>query len=260
MRDFLADPRRVPSPHARGRPFGWFVHHQGRGHAERCAAIVNALPAERAVTIFCARPDIFPPLRRGMEIREIPPPFEAPGTPDRLIRDGFYLFVGAIEPKKNLRRLIEAYLASGVPEPLVVVGRKAWQYEDVVAMMTRSPRIIYLDYLPFAQMITLMRAARALVFPSLYEGFGLPVLEAFLCGTPVITADASSTGEIAGGAALLVDPYDTRAIRDAIRHLSADESGVERRRLAEAGCRQAQRFEPAAIARCYDDGYRAIAG
>jgi glycosyltransferase involved in cell wall biosynthesis len=186
--------------------------------------------------------------------------FEAPGKPDRLSREGFYLFVGAIEPKKNLRRLIEAYLASGVPEPLVVVGRKAWQYKDVVAMMTRSPRIIYLDYLPFAQMITLMRAARALVFPSLYEGFGLPVLEAFLCGTPVITADASSTGEIAGEAALLVDPYDTRAIRDAIRHLSADDSGAERRRLAEAGCRQAERFEADAIADRFDTCYRAIAG
>jgi glycosyltransferase involved in cell wall biosynthesis len=84
------------------------------------------------------------------------------------------------------------------------------------------------------------------------------VLEAFLCGTPVITADASSTGEIADEAALLVDPYDTRAIRDAIRHLSADESGAERRRLVEAGCRQAGRFEAAAIAGRFDACYRAI--
>jgi hypothetical protein len=79
MRDFRTDPSCVTHPRSGGRPFGWFVHHQGRGHAERCAAIVNALPARRAVTIFCARSDIFPPLRPGVAIREIPSLFEAPG-------------------------------------------------------------------------------------------------------------------------------------------------------------------------------------
>jgi glycosyltransferase involved in cell wall biosynthesis len=182
----------------------------------------------------------------------------APGTPDRLVRHGFYLFVGAVEPKKNLRRLIEAFLASGVREPLVVVGRKAWQFKEVVAMMMRSPRIIYLDYLPFAQMITLMRAARAVLFPSLYEGFGLPVLEAFRCGTPVITARASSTAEIAGDAALLVDPYDTADIRDAIRRLSGEGGEAIRHALVEAGHRQAARFDQATVAARIEACYRGL--
>lgn len=184
--------------------------------------------------------------------------FHASGGADRLTREGFYLFVGAIEPKKNLRRIIEGFLASGVPEPLVVVGRKAWQYEDVVTMMARSPRIVYLDYLPFSQMITLMRAARALIFASLYEGFGLPILEAFLCGTPVITATTSSTGEVAGDAALLVDPYDARAIRDAIRSLSAPDSGPLRAGMAERGRRRAAAFDEAQIAERLDACYRRI--
>ncbi len=182
----------------------------------------------------------------------------APGNVDALRRDGFYLFVGAIEPKKNLRRIIEAFLASGVPEPLVVVGRQGWQYKEEVKMMARSPRIIYLDYLPFSQMITLMRSARALLWPSLYEGFGLPILEAFLCGTPVVTAGISSTGEIAGDAALLVDPYDTREIRDAIRRLSAPDSEGLRREMSEKGRRRAEAFSEERIARLLDDCYRGI--
>ena len=184
---------------------------------------------------------------------------QAPSNIDQLRRDGFYLYVGAIEPKKNLRRIIEAFLAAGVREPLVVVGRQAWQYRDVVNMMARSPRIVYLDYLPFAQMITLMRSARALIFASLYEGFGLPVLEAFLCGTPVITSRISSTGEIAEEAALLVDPYDTREIRDAIRRLSAPDSDGLRAELVVNGRRRAEQFGEGRIAARLDACYRHIA-
>ncbi|SEA64971.1 glycosyltransferase family 4 protein [Rubrimonas cliftonensis] len=183
---------------------------------------------------------------------------KAPGNVDTLTREGFYLYVGAIEPKKNLRRVIEAYLASGVPEPLVVVGRQAWQFKDVVNMMARSPRIIYLDYLPFSQMITLMRSARALVFASLYEGFGLPVLEAFLCGTPVVTASISSTAEIAGDAALLVDPTDTAAIRDAFRRLSAPDSEPLRRALAAKGLARAEAFSEARVADAIDACYARV--
>ena len=180
------------------------------------------------------------------------------GTVGRLESDGFYLYVGAIEPKKNLRRIIEGFLAAGVQEPLVVVGRRGWQYEEEVAMMARSPRIIYLDYLPFSQMITLMRSARALIFASLYEGFGLPVLEAFLCGTPVITSKVGATAEIAGEAALLVDPYDVGDIRDAIRLLSAAESAELRSRLVTRGHSRARDFQEDTIAERTDSLYREI--
>ena len=178
----------------------------------------------------------------------------------RQVRRGeFFLYVGAIEPKKNLKRILEGYLASGAPQPLVVVGRQAWQCEDEMKMIERATdRIVYLDYVPFSMLVTLMRSARALVFASLYEGFGLPVLEAFQCGAPVITADASSTAEVAGDAALLVDPYDTRSIRDAFRALGAEDTADLRREMSEKGRRRAAAFSQDRIAARLEDCYTAV--
>ena len=169
---------------------------------------------------------------------------------------GFYLFVGAIEPKKNLKRVVEAYLQSGCKLPFIVVGRKAWQYQDVMSLIERSNDIFYLDYLPFNQLITLIRAARGVFFPSLYEGFGLPVLEAFICGAPVVTADASSTREIAGDAAMLVDPYDIRQIRDAFRKLEEKDNDQMRFEMTERGRAQAELFTEDVIADNLDAMYR----
>lgn len=179
----------------------------------------------------------------------------APGAVGPLTREGFYLYVGAIEPKKNLERVIEAYAASDAPEPLVVVGRRGWAWEGAVKAMARTRGVVYLDYLPFSQVVTLMRTARAVVFASLYEGFGLPVLEAFVCGAPVVTASVGATAEIAEDAALLVDPYDVAAIRDAFRALSAPDSGPLRRDLAAKGRARAAAFGEdrvgAALEACY---------
>lgn len=156
----------------------------------------------------------------------------------------YWLFFGAIEPKKNVGRLIEAYLASGSTKPLVICGKQAWQmrqelgliYEDDqrimadpgpfdgVQALTRKlrDRVILLDYAPFRLLVSLVRGARALLFPSLYEGFGLPALEAMLLGTPVMTSNTSSLPEVVGDAALTVDPYDTRAMAEAIQALDGD--------------------------------------
>jgi len=150
---------------------------------------------------------------------------------------GYYLFFGAVEPKKNLPRIIEAYLASGVAAPLVIIGGKAWLdeeetqllYRDLIEVsalqdgrLRRTDRIRRYEYLPFRTLVSLIRGARATLMPSLYEGFGLPVLESMLLGTPVIASTAGSLPEIAGEAALLVDPYDTDAIRTAITQLDRD--------------------------------------
>lgn len=171
--------------------------------------------------------------------------------PLTLTPQGFFLFLGAIEPKKNLNRLIEAHIAADVPEPLVVVGKQAWQFEATMRMMRRAPNVIYLDYLPFAQVLALMRSARAMVFPSLYEGFGLPIVESFLCGTPVVTSDVGATAEVAGDAALLVDPYDVRSIRDALRKISmtGDPDGTLAAELAARGQVRAALFAEEPIAR-----------
>jgi glycosyltransferase involved in cell wall biosynthesis len=151
----------------------------------------------------------------------------------------YFLFFGAIEPKKNIGRLIEGYLGANLDTPLVIVGAQAWKseqelrllYEDHVRSLvtvgseTRVKRkVIQLAYAPFPLLVSLIRGAKATVFPSLYEGFGLPVLESMLLGTPVLTSSVSSIPEITGDAALLVDPYDSRAIGKGMMELDQDDA------------------------------------
>jgi glycosyltransferase involved in cell wall biosynthesis len=108
--------------------------------------------------------------------------------------------------------------------------------------------------MPFHLLVSLIRGARATLFPSLYEGFGLPVLESMLLGTPVLTSTAGSLPEIAGEAAMLVDPYDVDAIRDGIRTLDADEP--LRANLSERGRLQAAKFSPERYRDRLADAYR----
>lgn len=163
----------------------------------------------------------------------------------------YLLFYGALEPKKNVRRLIDAYLISGVDIPLVLVVSGGWQNEAEMRLLEqksngegmpkRSGRHIErLDYVSFATLVTLIRGARAVVFPSLYEGFGLPVLEAMMLGTPVVASRESSLPEIAGDAALLVDPYDTDEIARAIATIAHDAD--LRAELSRRGRVQAAKF------------------
>jgi glycosyltransferase involved in cell wall biosynthesis len=148
--------------------------------------------------------------------------------------------------------MIEAYLASKVDSPLVIVGARAWKSEDELRLLndeiirflritdgdvhTRK-RVIQLSYAPFSLLVSLIRGAKAVLFPSLYEGFGLPALEAMLLGTPVICANTASLPEVVGEAAVMVDPYDSSALADAIRLVDADEAlraDLSRRGLAQA--------------------------
>ncbi|MCP4748084.1 MAG: glycosyltransferase family 4 protein [Desulfobacteraceae bacterium] len=183
----------------------------------------------------------------------------------------FFLFFGAIEPKKNIDRLIQAYLSSSVDIPLVIAGPKAWKSEEELRLLfddhirwlvqkngeTRVKRkIIQLNYVPFPLLISLIRCARSVLFPSLYEGFGLPVLEAMLCGTPVMTSKRGSTPEIAGDAAVLVDPYNVREIRDAIKQLSIDESLCKK--LSHIGPKHIEYFSPDHYQKRLDSMYSSI--
>lgn len=164
----------------------------------------------------------------------------------------YWLHWGAIEPKKNLGRVVEAYLTSGSARPLIVVGGKGWLEEDEVALMhayrargkAARKRIRTFDHLPFSLLVSLIRGARGTIFPSIYEGFGLPVLESMLLDTPVITSNVASPPEVAGDAALLVDPYDPGAISRAIRTLDADDALAAD--LVDRGRLQAARFSPEA--------------
>ena len=137
----------------------------------------------------------------------------------------YFLFVGAIEPKKNVIRLLEGYLSANVEQKLVVVGPLAWKSDKEQVLLKQHPdKIIYLHYVSNDSLNTLMRHARALVFPSLFEGFGLPVMEAMSVGLPVITSNVSSLPEISGGATYLVDPYNVGEIAAAINCLSKDDA------------------------------------
>lgn len=174
----------------------------------------------------------------------------------------YLLFWGSIEPKKNIGRIIESYLSSGVKTPLVIVGAQAWKseeelkllYDDNIRSLVQignetkyKNKVIQLSYAPFPLLVSLIKGAKATIFPSLYEGFGLPVLESMMLGTPVITSNTASIPEVAGDAALLVNPYDTRQLADAIITLDSDE--LLRNELSRRGFEQAKLFS--------EDNYKA---
>ena len=159
---------------------------------------------------------------------------------------GYFLFFGAVEPKKNVGRIIEAYLSTTSETPLVIVGGKGWQSESELKLLTGggygrvADRVVRLDYLPRELLLRLARGARSVIFPSLYEGFGLPVLEAMQLGTAVITSNTSSLPEVAGAAAILVDPYSVTDIANAMIAVDKDES--LRESLEKRGVEQASKF------------------
>ncbi len=147
----------------------------------------------------------------------------------------FFLHVGNLEPRKNQVRLVRAFL-SLAPElkggfQLVLAGQKGWLTAGIERQMSElapGADVISTGYVPLDELVLLMNAAEAFVFPSLYEGFGLPVLEAMSCATPVITSNISSLPEIAGQAALLVDPYDHEDIARAMLAVATDRDLRER--------------------------------
>lgn len=158
----------------------------------------------------------------------------------------YALFVGTIQPRKNVVRLAQAYARlarSGVPWDLVLAGAPGWLSEPLLAELEQlglGDRLHRLGYVPAGDLPALLQGATLFAFPSLFEGFGLPVLEAQSYGVPVLTSNNSALPEVAGDAALLVDPTDVDAIADAMLRLSQDEA--LRQRLVEAGYANVKRF------------------
>ena len=156
----------------------------------------------------------------------------------------YILYLGTLQPRKNLSRLIEAYAGLGARVPrLVLAGKHGWQADRFVAEVERlgiAQRVVFAGYVRGEDKAALLSGALAFIFPSLYEGFGLPVIEAQACGCPVICSNVSSLPEVAGGAAVLVDPRDVDAWRAALGQLL--ESADLRRELAQRGLTNARRF------------------
>jgi len=167
--------------------------------------------------------------------------------------DPFILGIGTLQPRKNYQRLIQAFAklqatafdlqlsTSGIQ--LVIVGGKGWLYDGIFAEVRRlglASRVLFPGFADDDDLPTLYSAAEMLAYPSIYEGFGLPILEAMACGTPVVTSTTSSLPELAGNAALLVEPTDADALAAAMRRLLQDTD--LRRRLVADGFDQARQF------------------
>jgi glycosyltransferase involved in cell wall biosynthesis len=165
----------------------------------------------------------------------------------------YFLHVGTLQPRKNLRRLLSAFASVAADLPrhhLVLAGRTGWGGDDLGEAAVRlgiGGRVRRIGYIDRAQLPALYSGSQATVMPSLYEGFGLPVLEAMACGAPVVASSSSSLPEIVGDAGLVVDPFDVDGWAAAMRRVASD-AGL-RDSLSESGLRRSSEFT---WARCAD--------
>ena len=162
------------------------------------------------------------------------------------IVDDFILYVGRLQARKNIGRLVGAYSRlrkSGYGHKLVLVGKADSPFQPVLSRIRElrlENDILLRGYVPDEDLPCFYSAADVFVYPSFYEGFGLPVLESMACGTPVVTSQGSSLDEIAGNAALFIDPLDEQSITDALKQLLGDPQLA--RRLAQDGLRRSRKF------------------
>lgn len=164
------------------------------------------------------------------------------------IEGDYFLYVGTIEPRKNLRRLIAAYAAFvkkvGENSPkLVLAGGKGWLDGEIYASVRKlglEGKVLFTEYVPAGDMTPLMCGALAFVFPSLYEGFGMPPLEAMACGAPVLTTNAASLPEVVGDCAVICDAYSVKSIAQGLYRLYSDKD--LRAQLSRKGIERAKGF------------------
>jgi len=199
-------------------------------------------PADKIVVAY---PGLDPSVRRVEDTAQIETVKSKYGI------DGDYLLtLGTLQPRKNLARLIKAYSRTKAAPKLVIAGKKGWLYDSLFKQVERlnlTERVIFPGYVAGIDKAALMSGATALVFPSLYEGFGFPVVEAMACGTPAVCSNTSSLKEVAGDAALLVNPTDTDDIAAAIQYITSN--AELRHTLVESGYAQIGKFTWDACAR-----------
>jgi glycosyltransferase involved in cell wall biosynthesis len=159
----------------------------------------------------------------------------------------YFLAVGNLQPRKNIPRIFDAFARikqkHSIPHRLVVVGRAKWQESEIYSALERHnlmKDVVFLGYVPDERLVSLYQGAEAFIYPSLYEGFGLPILEAMACGTPVITSNTTSMPETAGAAALMVDPCDVEGLVSAMTLIVKDEE--LRRNLSRKGVTHSSQF------------------
>jgi glycosyltransferase involved in cell wall biosynthesis len=163
------------------------------------------------------------------------------------INGSYILYIGTLEPRKNVTRLIEAFgqliQTGNIDHKLVITGKRGWLYDDIFKTVTRlglERDVIFTGYAPYEDLPLLFNGADVFVYPSLYEGFGLPPLEAMACGTPVITSNISSLPEVVGDAAILVDPLSVDEIAKALYQVVSNKEVQEKMR--QKGLERAKMF------------------
>lgn len=189
----------------------------------------------------------YPPTAARLHVVPLASAIDRHGPQPRELPEPYFVFCGSIEPRKNLLRLLKAFLAlsrqaNPVQQRLVIITGGGWQHVEIDALIAaNADRITVLRSIDEKRKAGVLQHADFLVQPSLYEGFGLPVVEALKCGLPILAADRGALPEVAGDAALLVDPVDDIALRGALARLCTDEP--LRQRLATNARQQAVRFD-----------------
>jgi glycosyltransferase involved in cell wall biosynthesis len=197
------------------------------------------ISADKIAVIPLAAEEQFQPVDRAAAKRELAEKYG--------IKSEFILSVGVIQPRKNLPRLLEGYAGLSpqlrATTKLVIVGKRGWlesEFPRKIEELGLSEGVVLPGYVPLDDLQTFYNAAELFVYPSVYEGFGLPPLEAMACGTPAITGNQSSLPEVVGDAGLMVDPYDSNAFTKAITMVLTDES--LRTKMSAMGLKQAAKF------------------
>ena len=206
------------------------------------------IPPEKIAVVPCAC---------SSEMRPVADPAALVGLREKYrLPERFVLFVGNFNPRKNLERLIRAFdraKGEGLIHHLVIAGEQGWKFDRTAALrgIRHSRDIHFTGYVPDGDMPTLYSAAELFAFPTLYEGFGIPVLEAQACGTPVLTSNGSSLPEVGGEGAVYVDPYDTEGICAGMRHVLDNPEIAQQ--LVQKGLANVQRFSWQASAERLDE-------
>lgn len=177
----------------------------------------------------------------------------------------YILYVGNIQPRKNLKRLLQAYVKYAVgnvaSKPLVIVGKKAWMYDSIFEEIKQNnleERVYFTGYVGEEDLVSLYNEAMFFIYPSIFEGFGLPVLEAMACGTPVITSDITSIPEVAGDACYMLDPFNVDEIEKALVLFS--ENADLRKEYSMKGLEQAKKFDWKITAKQTEKVYEELCG
>jgi len=164
------------------------------------------------------------------------------------INKNYFLFVGMIEPRKNILSILKAFieLDDELDEDLVIVGKKGWYYREIEEFMENiknkrlKNRIIFTGFVSEKELVSIYKNAEIFIYPSFYEGFGIPPLEAMVCGVPVITSNTSSIPEVVGDAAIKIDPYNYIELKEAIKVLKHNPQKKEE--MSEKGKEQSKKF------------------